>query len=151
MSLAHTLTLTSIAVGMLLGVIGFLENRRAQRKSHTIQLVSSFMLNSCLSESDFRMTRLINACEKLDGQTIDDETDKFVINLLDYYEFLASGYAEGGLDQNAILQLRGGPMDRAFTVCEQYIQDRRESLGAPNLYRNYERLVAEYRRRDPGL
>lgn len=149
--IAELLTASSVFVAVILGVVGFVENRRAQRRSYTVSLVSNFMLSGQLARSDFQMTRLINTGTRLDGHTIDDETDAHVINLLDYYEFLATAHADGALDPDVILHVRGGPMSRAYDVCEQYIEDRRTSLGAPNLYRNYCTLVGRYREQNLGL
>lgn len=151
MAIADFLTALSIFVAVGLGVWGFIDNRRSRRRANTVEFVGNFMLNDRIGESDFAMTRLINGKSTVNGTEIDDETDKHVIILLDYYEFLATAYAQGALDENVILHVRGGPMSRAFAVCEQYIADRRESLDAPNLYRNLENLVNDYKSRNLGL
>lgn len=50
------LTAVSVLVGVILGVIGFLENRKFQRRNLTVSLISNFMLNGDLSAADFFMT-----------------------------------------------------------------------------------------------
>ena len=150
-SIADLLTFVSIMVAIVFGIIGYRQNQLAQKKSHTVNLLENFSSNETLATADFQMTRLINNDKKLDGYEIEDETDSYVINLLDYYEFLATSYIHGVLNQDILLHIRGGAMSRAHFVCEKYIDDRRKMLNAPNLYRNYENLVIEYRRRDMGL
>ena len=148
---ADLLTFLSILVAIIFGVIGYRQNQLAQKKSHTVNLLENFSSNETLATSDFKMTRLINSDKKLDGYEIEDDADSYVINLLDYYEFLSTSYVHGVLDREILLHIRGGAMSRAYFVCEKYISDRRKILNAPNLYRNYENLVMEYRRRDMGL
>lgn len=138
------LTFLSILVAIYFGVIGFRQNKLAQKKSHTVNLLENISTNETLASSDFKMSRLINSKKVLSGYEVDDKLDRYVINLLDYYEFLATSYIEGVLDQEIILHIRGGAMSRAHKVCKQYIIDRREMLGAPDLYKNFEDLVSEY-------
>lgn len=145
------LTASSVAVGLVLGVIGFVENRRFQRRNLTVSLISNFMLNSDLSAADFFMTRQINTGKRFGDGAVSDEDDNHLITLLDYYEFLATAYQEGALDKQTILHTRGGPMARAFDVCAGYVRDRRQQLEAPNLYRNYENLVRDFRQAQLGL
>lgn len=144
------LTTASILVAIGLGIVGYLHARHLSRRSHTVTLLSMISSSDRIANSEFSMTRLINSGTRLDG-AIDDETDRFVINLLDFYEFLATSWACGSVDGDILLHVRGGAMSRAFDVCERYISDRRQSLQAPNLYKNLEDLVKLYRSRGLGL
>jgi len=145
------LTVLSLIVAIVFGIIGYRQNQISQKKSHTVNLLENFSTNETLAASDFKMTRLINGDRKLDGYEIDDETDGHVINLLDYYEFLTTSYVHGVVNRDVLLHVRGGAMSRAYFVCEKYIEDRRKMLNAPNLYKNYENLVMEYRNLNMGI
>ena len=149
-SLTDILTFLSVLVAIIFGVIGFLQNRSAQKKSYTVSLLENFSTNETLAASGFIMTKLIKDNRKLDGDKIDENTDQHVINLLNYYEFLATSYVHGALNREILLHVRGGSMSRAFFVCEKYIEDRRKMLDAPNLYINYQNLVMEYRELNMG-
>lgn len=139
----------SVVVAFVLGVVGYLWSRKSTIRTHTIDLLVNLSTNERLAEANFEMTRLINEGVAIDGYSIDDETDRYVIDILNYYEFLATAWDMDALNDEALLHIRGGAMSRAFDVSETYIVDRRESLDAPELYGKFETFVREYRRRTP--
>ena len=84
------LTAASLIVAIILGVLGYLSARDRAVRSHTLDLLAMISNNDKLAESDFKMTRLINSKIWLNDELMDDETDRYIINLLDFYEFLVS-------------------------------------------------------------
>lgn len=145
MTIGHILTVVSILVAAGLGLLGFVYNHKTRQRALTVELLGHFSINDRIASANFTMSKLINEKEVLNGSEIEDDVDQHVLDLLNYYEFLATSYQQGALDKDVITHVRGGAMSRAFDVCAQYIEDRRRSLDAPNLYQNYEKFVTDFR------
>lgn len=138
------LTLASIIIGIVLASVGYLQAQSQTLTNRTLDLISNISLDETLSASDFRMARWIKQGARFGGD-VDEEVDRHIINLLDYYEFLGVAWEQGAVHEATLMIVRCGPMVRAWDVNERYIEDRRRTLGAPNLYRRYETLVVACR------
>ncbi|MEL7547690.1 MAG: hypothetical protein AAGJ84_13635 [Pseudomonadota bacterium] len=148
-SAIRDLTLVSLVAGIVLATLGYQQSSAQTLTNRTLNLLAMISESEIISESDYQMARWIAAGERFDGD-VDRDTDRHIINLLDYYEFLGVAWERGAVQRDTLLMVRCGPMVRAFEVNQQYIRDRRMSLNAPNLYARYEHLVRECNRRGYG-
>lgn len=150
-SIADVVTMVSVMVAVVFGIVSVRQNKKMQRRELTVQMLGNFSLNEILAVSDNRMAMLIKNNTRLDGTTIDDQTDGHVINMLDYYEFLCVSCQQKVLDVETVIYIRGGAMSRAYDVCEQYIKDRRKALAHPDLYASFEHMVCHIIRKRPTM
>ncbi|MGH8879405.1 MAG: DUF4760 domain-containing protein, partial [Stackebrandtia sp.] len=120
-----------------------LQLRHAQRRQHTIELITNFQSNDALSQADTWMARHLAGDA---GADLSDDDSTHLTAILDYYEFLSSLALRGLIEVPLLLDLRGGAMKRSFDACGDYIARRRDQVGA-ELYRSFELLVTEYARR----
>jgi hypothetical protein len=140
-------TAASILVAVLFGVVTVYQQRQAQRRQHTVGLLTAFQSADHLAAADIWMATRISRNEPVDGD-IDPADERYVIAMLDYYEFLAELALRGLLDTPLLVRLRGGTMSRCFSLCRAYVEDRRRRAG-PELYRCLEELAAAVRAMSP--
>lgn len=138
-------TAASVLVAVVFGVATVLQLRQSQRRQHTLELITGFQHAEALSAADIWMATRITEHRPV-GVDIPVEDARYVITMLDYYEFLASLALRGLVDVPLLLGLRGGTMTRCYEICRGYVEDRRANVGA-ELYRRLEVFVAEYSRR----
>ncbi len=136
----------------------------ANKRMYTFDLLSDLSENGQLANANYAMVRLINAGALVgadeNGMPIITNKDKIkprvlenlrvddreLVDLLNYYELIGSAYANNVLDKDLVLQVRGGPISRAYDLCQGYIDARRASLGGENLYENMQLVAREFRR-----
>lgn len=98
----QALTALSVLLAALTWYIGQSRTRRARIAAYTADAISSISTSERLAEADFQMTRLINAGELVDESAIPHETDRHIIALLDYYEYLCQLYVSGLVDKPTV-------------------------------------------------
>ncbi len=136
----------------------------ANKRMYTFDLLGDLSENGDLANANYAMVQLINADARIgadengkpvitNGDEIESSLfedlqvdDRELVALLNYYELIGSAYASGVLDKDLVLQVRGGPISRAYEVCQAYIDARRTSLGAGNLYQNMQVVANDFRR-----
>ncbi|MGH3905484.1 MAG: DUF4760 domain-containing protein [Pseudonocardiaceae bacterium] len=138
-------TAASVLVAVVFGVVTFRQQRQAQRRQHTVGLITAFQTAQTLSAADVWMASRISSERKVDVD-IAESDECHVIAILDYYEFLAVLALRGIVDTTLLISLRGGTMTRCFHLCHAYIEDRRVRVGA-ELYESLEIFATEYARR----
>jgi len=141
-------TAASVLVAVVFGAVTVLQQRQSQRRQHTVGLLNAFQSAERLSSADVWMASRITSGRAV-GADLAEDDERYVIPLLDYYEFLAVLAVRGLVDVPLLLNLRGGTMTRCFDLCRGYIDDRRGRAGA-EIYQALELLAAEYRRRMRG-
>jgi hypothetical protein len=120
-------------------------NRKAQRTSHTADVLAALSTSERLAESSYQVTRLINAGARVSLSGIDPKTEAHVVDILDYYEFLCDLYASGPLSRKTITEVRGQLMKRTWDVCEPYIMETRAVQGR-KVYSAFQGFVEELSR-----
>jgi hypothetical protein len=122
-------TAASILIAVVFGVVTVYQQRQAQRRQHTVGLITAFQSADQLAAADVWMaTRITNHREV--GADITEADERHVITILDYYEFLATLALRGLVDTPLLIRLRGGTMARCFQLCRTYIADRRVRAGS---------------------
>lgn len=144
--LGDMLTVVSLIVAVGFGVLGYFTAREDVVRAHTIDLLSMMSTSSELIAANVKMVHLINDDVQLDGIEIEEGIDKHITTLLNFYEFLAIAWDLGVISEEVLFELRGGSMSRSFSVCEQYIHDRRDATESDDIYCFYEKLVIKYRK-----
>lgn len=146
-------TFFSILFSVMVFLAGLQFGRFQQRREHTLDVMMGVFTSDSLAEANVRMAEMnlqvASGALALDGSASGD-TDKTLIVVLDYYEFVCQGIFEGSLSGGAVAKVRGGAMKTTYETCKRYIDDRRESLNRPQLYGAFEKFVTR-RLRDRSL
>jgi hypothetical protein len=140
-------TAASILVAVLFGAVTVFQQRQAQRRQHTVGLLTAFQSADQLAAADTWMAIRISSNQEVDAD-IDPADERCVIAILDYYEFLAELALRGLVDTPLLVRLRGGTMSRCFHLCRPYVEDRRRRAGA-EIYRCLEEFTAAVRAMSP--
>ncbi|MDA7426052.1 DUF4760 domain-containing protein [Thalassococcus lentus] len=164
---ATLVAIVSVAVGLITFILSSRANRVAQRKQHTI----SILLETRLSDrfkmlnvqrrakfpeyhdvtfEDWNEARLAqpentSLKAKREAQRRNEAADA-VVTLLNYYEFLAVGIAEGDLDETLLKRTLRGIMCNLVDDCRNLICEMRKRN--PRTYENLAALYEDWRR--PG-
>jgi hypothetical protein len=136
-------TAASILVAVVFGAVTVFQQRQAQRRQHTVGLLTAFQSADQLAAADIWMATRISRGQEV-GADIGRADERHVITMLDYYEFLAVLALRGLVDTPLLVRLRGGTMSRCFYLCRGYIEDRRRHAG-PEIYRCLEEFAAAVR------
>jgi hypothetical protein len=138
-------TAASVLVAVVFGVVTVLQQRQAQRRQHTVGLITAFQTADRLCAADVWMGSRISRRIPVDAD-VPAADEPHVITMLDYYEFLAVLALRGVVDTRLLVNLRGGTMSRCFRLCRDYVDDRRQRSGR-ELYQALEAFTDEYVRR----
>jgi hypothetical protein len=138
-------TAASVLVAVFFGIFTVFQQRQAQRRQHTVELITAFQTSDQLSAADKWMVERITNARPVEVDVSPDDEGHVVV-LLDYYEFLAVLAQRGMVDVPLLMDLRGGAMARCFRMCETYIDDRRLRVRT-SLYFGLDMFVAAYTRR----
>lgn len=133
----------TLFIGLVTWVITQLMEWQARKATHTADFLSQLSTNESLSESHFKIAQISDAAGRLDPSSIDEDTERHVTRLLNFYEYMSVFYYHGVLDHALVRELRGGPVRRTFRVCEELILEWRRRLAAPKLFEYLERLAKE--------
>lgn len=133
----------SVVVALLTWVVSQVRDRRARKASHTADFLAQLLTNDALAEANLNVVMMIDAGEPIDPKALDRDTERHILRLLNYYEYVCSFYYEGVLDKKLVNELRGGPMRRAFRVLEGVIAAWRDQANAPKLFEYLERYARQ--------
>lgn len=141
-------TAASVLVAVVFGVATVLQLRQAQRRQHTVDLLTNFQSTDSLFAADMWMAERIASHRQIEVDVASEDA-RHVMAILDYYEFLSSLAIRGLVDTPLLLATRGGTMTRCLDICQAYIADRRAEVG-DELYWSFEVFVEEHSRRNPS-
>lgn len=139
---ADWLTALSIIVATATWLVTYFRDRRAHQVAHTVDVIAGLSVSDRLAESTFQVTRLINSGKPISLDDIDPKTESHVVDILDYYEFLAELCGEGVLNRKTIESLRGRLMRRTWNICEPYIAQTR-ALQRRKVYSGFGQFVKD--------
>lgn len=137
----------SILVALVTWFLTFLRDRQDRRMSYTASLIADLSTSERLAEAAFQVSRLISQKQTVDPDQLDEKTERYLVSILDFYEYLCALYHQGVLDKQTIVNLRGESMRKTFAVCADYIRAQREGPERRNIYWQYEQLVDELNQR----
>ena len=144
-SVSDGLTSATIIVALVTWWITFRRERAADKAARTAEVLAAFSLSEPLVEASFQLTRRINNGEKVPYDGLDPATERNVITVLDYYEYLCELYESGILSRRTIATIRGRLMVRTFIVCEDYINETRRRQNRL-VYESFERFARNFSR-----
>ena len=126
-------------------LIGYIQNRNAERRRQTLDfLLTINNEEGPVHRSAMKMSALISSGIELEDDNVDKETDRVLIELLDFYDLVADSALRRIVDREMIITHLGGRMRSAYIITEKYIKARRERLDRPGLYRPFEDFVLNY-------
>jgi len=140
-------TAASILIAVVFGVVTVFQQRQAQRRQHTVALLTAFQSADQLAAADVWMASRISNHHEVTAD-IPEPDECHVITMLDYYEFLAVLALRGMVDTPLLVRLRGGTMQRCFDLCRTYVEDRRLRTGS-DIYRCLEDFASGVRALSP--
>lgn len=138
--------LTSGAILVALGTwwFTFQQARRSEKIARTAQIIANLSVSDSLAEGTYRVTRLINEGRKISYNTLDQETERHVVKILDYYEYMCELYESGILSRPTIVSLRGRLMVHTWDTCKDYILETRQRQKR-EIYSAFERFTENTR------
>ncbi len=140
MQIGDFLTSATILVALVTWWVTFRQARRSERVARTAEIIANLSVSDALAEATFQVTRLINAGEKVLYDSLDESSERHVVKILDYYEYICDLYESGILSKETIISLRGNLMARTYDICEAYILETRRRQNR-QVYAAFERFV----------
>jgi hypothetical protein len=134
------LTTCAILVALVTWWVTFLQARRTERVARTAEIIANLSVAEALAEATYQVTRLINAGVRVRYESLDESSERHVVKILDYYEYMCDLYESGILSKKTIIALRGNLMARTWETCEDYILETRRRQGR-QVYAAFERFV----------
>jgi hypothetical protein len=134
------LTSCAVLVALVTWWVTYRQARRSERVARTAEVIANLSVSEPLAEATYQVTRLINNGERVLYNSVDESTERNVVKILDYYEYMCDLYESGVLSRETIASLRGNLMARTYVTCEDYILESRKRQGR-QLYAAFERFV----------
>ena len=128
-------------VAILTAYFAFRQSQSRMKKEFTFNALEVTYFN----ESFVLSRQIISQAEKNGSwpyESMSEDEQKAISDLLNFYEFLCMGIYEGTLDKRQVLILHGRRIQNIYRACEGHIHARRKQLGRPKLWR-YVELVAK--------
>jgi hypothetical protein len=143
------LTSCAILVALMTWWVTFLQARRTERVARTAEVIANLSVAEPLAEATYQVTRLINDGARVLYSSLDESTERHVVKILDYYEYICELYESGILSRPTIISLRGNLMARTWDTCGDYIAETRRRQGR-QVYAAFERFVTSLPARAPS-
>lgn len=137
---ADMLTLAGVTFAFLTWLITHLKSQKELKLHNTINLINNLSVVEHLQQADISIRKNMLAGEIPKNETLSPETEKALVTLLDYYEFLAELYWNKTINRKAVSHLRGGLMTQLFLWSKPYIQSQRETQARSDLWQKFEKL-----------
>src|SRR5215469_4701917 len=115
-NLSDFLTSGAILVALVTWWATFRQQRISDRAARTAEVIANLSISDKLAEAAYQLTRLLNAGEKVSYDTIDESTERHVVSILDYYEYLCELYESGVLSKTTIVNVRGQLMAYTYKM-----------------------------------
>jgi hypothetical protein len=134
----------SIIVALLVFMAGYKERRSSDRRRRTFDfLVSIIEEEGPIRKANLEFAIWIRDNRVIEDDNVDDDDDRVIIALIDYYDLLSDSAMRGIIDQEMVILHLGGRMRSAYEMTEKYIRARRDTLKRPALYKPFEKFVTE--------
>ncbi|HTU74232.1 MAG TPA: hypothetical protein VMG38_12010 [Trebonia sp.] len=134
------LTSCAVLVALVTWWVTYQQARRSERVTRTAEVIANLSISEPLAEATYQVTRLINNGERVLYRSLDESTERHLVKILDYYEYMCDLYESGVLSRATIASLRGNLMARTYDACEDYILETRRRQGR-QVYAAFERFV----------
>ena len=134
------LTSCTIMVALVTWWVTYQQVRRSERVARTAEVIANLSVSEPLAEATYQVTRLINNGERILYDSLDEATERHVVKIIDYYEYMCDLYESGILSRGTIVSLRGNLMARTYDACEEYILETRRRQRR-QVYEAFERFV----------
>lgn len=144
------LTSCAILVALVTWWLTFWQARRTERVARTAEIIANLSVSEALGEATYQVTKLINNRARVLYDSLDESSERHVVKILDYYEYMCDLYESGILSKRTIVSLRGNLMARTWDTCEDYILETRRRQGR-QVYAAFERFVESLPGRTPGV
>ena len=141
-NVSDLLTSGAILVALVTWWVTFQQARRSEKIARTAGVIENLSVSESLAEATFQVTKLINDGKCISYNTLDPDTERHVVKILDYYEYMCELYQSGILSKATIATLRGRLMVRTWDICEHYILETRKRQRR-EIYSAFERFVQE--------
>lgn len=103
------LTSCAILVALVTWWLTFWQARRTERVARTAEIIANLSVAEALAEATYQVTRLINNGARVLYDSLDESTERHVVKILDYYEYMCDLYESGILSKRTIVSLEGKP------------------------------------------
>ncbi|NVJ71035.1 MAG: hypothetical protein HWE08_11805 [Alphaproteobacteria bacterium] len=137
---ADMLTLAGVTFAFLTWLITHLKSQKELKLHNTINLINNLSVVEHLQQADISIRKIMLAGKISENEALSPETEKALVTLLDYYEFLAELYWNKTINRKAVSHLRGGLMTQLFLWSKPYIQSQREIQTRSDLWQKFEKL-----------
>lgn len=134
------LTSCAVLVALVTWWVTFQQARRSERAARTAEVIANLSVSDALAEATYQVTRLINSRVQILYSSVDESTERHVVKILDYYEYICDLYESGILSRKTIVSLRGNLMARTYDTCQDYILETRRRQER-QVYAAFERFV----------
>jgi hypothetical protein len=134
------LTSCAILVALVTWWVAYQQARRSERAARTAEVIANLSTSEALAEATYQVTRLINGGKQVRYTSLDESTERHVVKILDYYEYMCELCDSGILSRETVVSLRGNLMARTYDACQDYILETRRRQGR-QVYEAFERLV----------
>lgn len=145
LNVSDLLTSGAIMVALITWWVTFRQSRRSEKVARTAEVIANLSVSDALAEATYQVTKLINDGTKISYSSLDENTERHVVKILDYYEYMCELYESGILSKSTIAALRGNLMARTYVTCGNYIQETRKRQNR-QVYEAFERFVEDFRR-----
>jgi hypothetical protein len=142
------LTSGAILVALVTWWVTFRQARQTERVARTAEVIANLSVSEPLAEATYQVTKLINNGERVQYSPLDEATERHLVKILDYYEYMCDLYESGILSRATIISLRGNLMARTWDTCVDYIQETRRRQKR-QVYAAFERFVSSLPGRTP--
>lgn len=139
-NIGELLTSGAILVALVTWLLTFQQVRRSERAARTAEVIANLSVSETLAEATYQVTKLINDGQLVLYSSLQESTERHVVKILDYYEYMCELYESGILSKRTIVILRGQLMARTYDTCENYILETRNRQGR-QVYEAFERFV----------
>ena len=129
---------------IVLGIWGYLSNQKRARVLHTIDMSLSISSNEKLVDANYTVHRYIVDNEKCSLDNLDEQTQKSIFILFNYYHMMAQAALDQNIDVRSFLSHRYGSMKQHWVYFHDFIQHRRDQLKRPNYWKEIDECIKKY-------
>ena len=112
------LTSCAVLVALVTWWVTYQQARRSERVARTAEVIANLSVSEALAEATYQVTRLINDGEQVLYNSLDESTERHVVKILDYYEYMCDLYESRILSRRTIVSLRGNLMARTYDTLQ---------------------------------
>jgi hypothetical protein len=141
---AHA-TLISTFLVLLLGFLGYTNNKNRQKREYTLTLFMPLLNEEKLAEAYNAISDWIIQKKSLSHSTLDKTELDLLLRLLGYYEFLSAAILRNDIDRKTILRQRAKSSFKAvYSISKNFIEERRILLDRDSVYTDLQAFVEKH-------